>query len=53
MSLVLDWLAGGMTVQDILREYPQLEEADVLACIACAAEIVRESYVEVPPPAVS
>lgn len=50
-SLVLDWLASGMTVQDILKEYPQPEEPDVLACIAYAAEIARERYVEVPPPA--
>jgi len=31
---MLDFLASGWTVQDILDEYPDLEEADVLACIA-------------------
>jgi uncharacterized protein (DUF433 family) len=34
VSLILDLLASGSTVQQILEEYPQLEEADVQACIA-------------------
>lgn len=48
VSLILDFLASGMTVQELLREYPQLEEADVLACIAYGAEMSRERYVEIP-----
>jgi len=34
VSLVLDWLAGGMTIREILDEYPGLEEADIYACLA-------------------
>jgi uncharacterized protein (DUF433 family) len=34
VSLVLDLLASGMTHQEILRDYPGLEDADILACIA-------------------
>jgi uncharacterized protein (DUF433 family) len=34
VSLILDLLDSGSTVQQILAEYPQLEEADVQACIA-------------------
>jgi len=48
VSLILDLLASGMTTQEILAEYPQLEEADVLACIAYGAEMSRERYVEIP-----
>lgn len=48
VSLVLDLLAGGMTVQDVLAQYPGTEEADVLACIAYGAEMSRERYVEIP-----
>lgn len=48
VSLILDFLASGMTVQELLREYPQLEEADILACIAYGAEMSRERYVEIP-----
>jgi uncharacterized protein (DUF433 family) len=41
-------LAGGSTIQDVLNEYPGLEEADVLACIAYGAEMARERYIEIP-----
>jgi len=48
VSLILDFLASGMTVDKILQEYPGLEEADILACIAYGAEMARERYVEIP-----
>ncbi len=48
VSLILDFLASGMTVDEILVEYPQLEPADILACIAYGAEMARERYVEIP-----
>lgn len=48
VSLILDFLASGMTTQEILRQYPDLEEADILACIAYGAEMARERYVEIP-----
>ena len=38
VSLILDMLSSGMSTQEILDQYPQLEEADILACIAYAAE---------------
>jgi uncharacterized protein (DUF433 family) len=48
VSLVLDFLADGMSEQELLTEYPQLTHEDVLAAIAYAAEIVRERIVPVP-----
>jgi uncharacterized protein (DUF433 family) len=48
VSLILDLLASGMTVERVLQEYPQLEESDILACIAYGAEMARERYVEIP-----
>ena len=48
VSLILDFLAGGMTVREILSEYPGLVEEDVQACIAYGAEMARERYVEIP-----
>jgi uncharacterized protein (DUF433 family) len=49
VSLVLDFLTSGMTSQEILKQYPGLEAADILACIAYGAEMARERYVEIPP----
>ena len=48
VSLVLDLLADGWTVQRLLEQYPGIEGADVLACIAYGAEMSRERYVDVP-----
>ena len=50
VSLILDLLADGMTVAQILDEYAGLEEADVLACIAYGAEMARGRYLELGPP---
>ncbi len=47
VSLILDFLATGMTVNEILEEYPQLQQEDILACIAYGAEMARERYVEI------
>ena len=47
VSLVLDLLASGWSLKDILDDYPGLEEADILACIAYGAEMSRERYVDI------
>jgi uncharacterized protein (DUF433 family) len=48
VSLILDLLALGMTVEQVLEQYPQLSREDVLACVAYGAEMSRERFVEVP-----
>lgn len=48
VSLILDMLADGMTVAEILENYPGLDEADIRACIAYGSEMSRERYVEIP-----
>jgi uncharacterized protein (DUF433 family) len=48
VSLVLDFLAGGMTEAELLGEYPGLVHEDVLAAIAYGAEAAREHIVPVP-----
>ncbi len=48
VSLILDMLATGMSPHQIREEYPDLEEADVYACIAYGAEMTRERYIEIP-----
>lgn len=46
VSLILDFLANGMSIEEILVEYPHLTEEDVRATIAYGAEMARERYVE-------
>ena len=48
VSLILDMVASGESMQEILDDYPGLTEADVLACLAFGAEMARERYVDVP-----
>jgi uncharacterized protein (DUF433 family) len=48
ISLILDFLASGATMKEILEEYPQLEVEDILACIAYGAEMSRASFVDIP-----
>ena len=47
VSLVLDFLATDMTVEELLEEYPQLTREDIRAAIAYGAEMSRERFVEV------
>jgi len=42
---VLAMLAQGMTTEEVLEDFPELEKEDVLACLAFAAE--RERTVSV------
>lgn len=48
VSLLLDMLADGMSIEDIRKEYPHLKREDVLAAMAYGAEMSRERYVDVP-----
>jgi len=48
VSLILDMLADGITQEEVLENYPGLEKADILACIAYGAEMSRERYVDLP-----
>ena len=38
---VLQWLASGMGHQDIVADFPQLSEEQILACLAYAANKER------------
>lgn len=48
VSLILDFLASGAQIPELLQQYPGLEAADIYACIAYGAEMTRERYVEIP-----
>lgn len=48
VSLILDFLASGVTEEALLRDYPSLTHDDILAAIAYGAEVTRERIVPVP-----
>ncbi|HEY2955856.1 MAG TPA: DUF433 domain-containing protein [Candidatus Eisenbacteria bacterium] len=48
VSIVLDNLAAGRTVEEILRDYPSLRPEALPAAIAYAAELARERIIEMP-----
>jgi uncharacterized protein (DUF433 family) len=47
VSLILDFLASGMSIDEVLQEYPHLQKEDILAAIAYGAEMSRERYVDI------
>lgn len=40
--LVVQYLANGDSIDDVLKAYPGLQREDVLACLSYAAELTRE-----------
>jgi uncharacterized protein (DUF433 family) len=42
---VLGYLASGMTQQEVLRDFPYLNEEDIRACLAFAADRERKSEI--------
>lgn len=41
VEIMLDLLAAGMTTEEILEDYPDLEREDIQACISFAKETIR------------
>jgi uncharacterized protein (DUF433 family) len=48
VALILECLADGESIEELLSEYPGLQRDDILACVAYAAELARGSLLEVP-----
>ena len=48
MSLLLDFLASGSSIEEVLEQYPQLKREDILAAIAYGAEMSRERFFDLP-----
>jgi len=43
---VLEWLASGMTIDDILSDYEDLEREDILAVLGFAARLAHVKRLE-------
>lgn len=48
VSLILDFLASGESVESVISNYPQLTADDVRAAIGYAADVARERVIPVP-----
>ena len=48
VSVILDNLAAGVPHEELLRSYPSLQESDLQAALAYAAELAREGTAELP-----
>ena len=45
VSLVVEFVASGMSADEIIREYPELTEEDVRAALLYAAKLVEKEVV--------
>lgn len=45
VQTILEFLSAGETREEILRQYPSLEETDIDACLAFAARLMGHNYV--------
>ncbi|MGA9666303.1 MAG: DUF433 domain-containing protein [Gallionella sp.] len=43
---VLEWLASGMTTEEILKDYEDLEREDILAALSYAARLTHVKWLE-------
>ena len=41
VEMILDLLASGMTNQELIADYPALENEDILACLTYASKITK------------
>ncbi len=44
---VLGWLASGMTIEEIVFDFPQLSREQILACLAYPADKERKARVAI------
>ncbi len=42
IAIILDGLAEGLTIEDVIDHYPQLTREDIRAALAYAAELAHE-----------
>jgi uncharacterized protein (DUF433 family) len=45
VKTILEFISAGESVKEILYQYPDLEEADIEACLKFAANLMNRNYV--------
>jgi len=48
VAVILDNLAAGVPHEELLRSYPSIQDPDIQAALAYAAELAREGTVDLP-----
>lgn len=46
VETVLEWLSSGMTIEDILEDYEDLEREDILAALEFASRLAQVKRIE-------
>ena len=46
VETVLEWLSSGMSVEDILKDYEDIEQEDILAALEFASRMVQIKRIE-------
>lgn len=41
VEMILDLLSAGMSTEEVLSDYPDLERSDILACLEFASRMVK------------
>lgn len=44
LRTILEFLAAGDSIEDVLEEYPSLSREDVLACLQFSAELMKHQF---------
>ena len=44
---IIEYLAGGDTIEEVLGEFPDLNKEDILACLAYASEVMKLKDIEI------
>jgi len=44
---ILEYIAGGDTIEDVLQEFPDLEREDITACIQYALSSLKHKLTEI------
>lgn len=45
VQTILEFLSAGETHEEILRQYPSLEDADIVACLKFASDLMNRHFV--------
>lgn len=45
VELIMDFLAAGMTIQEIMKDYPELKKEEILTAIEYAGALVKKTEI--------